>query len=112
MSISQVDTLQKAIKIAEDARAVRVRWGKHARFEYSEAQIADALIIVLGAYKQVTSQALGTLQAQCDETIAELKIQLAKANRQAGAANARAARQIKRAPDSNAGMTDDPAEVS
>lgn len=104
MSIKTVDSLEKAIAVAESVAEVRRRWGKQAKYGYSESQIVDALEIMLGGYKDADAAAhrMVTVQAAAEIAVTEasaLRAQLTKANRQLAAANARG---LKAAKDESA----------
>lgn len=95
MSISVVDSLEKAVKVAAEVASARKRWGKQASYGYTSPQIADSLIFIMDAYKANTASEIETVKANADAAIEDLRAQLTKANRQLAAANARAARREK-----------------
>lgn len=101
MALRDVDTLDKAIRVAIDVAEVRAKWGKQARIPYHEDQIYDALVILhkegarAGELLEKYTEAKG-VQEQHELLIAELREQLTKSNRQLAAANARAARATKK----------------
>lgn len=101
MAIHQVDSLAKALKIVEEVALVRKRWGKQAKFNYTEAQLVDAVVLLHAAY-EANAVRFGEIQAEehanasLVEQNEELRAQLTKANRQLAAANARAARADKK----------------
>jgi hypothetical protein len=112
MALRDVDTLDKAIRVAIDVADVRAKWGKQARIPYHEDQIYDALVMLHTAYRAVGStetklhdMAKRAVDAEAD--VIALRSELTKANRQLAAANARATRVAKRVPNSNAGMVEE-----
>lgn len=100
MSLSaatKIDTLEKALKVADDVAYVRERWGKNAKFNFTENQLADTIIVLRGAGSQF--DVMATQKADVERQLGEaqearavLREELTKANRQLAAANARAAR--------------------
>jgi hypothetical protein len=77
-------TPEKAIEIINEVVAMRARWGKQFRTADLNPDILDALAVYVEAARL---------------TIDEYKAELAKANRQVAAANARATKREKQEQD-------------
>jgi hypothetical protein len=109
---TKIDTLDKALRLADDVAYVRERWGKQAKFNYTDNQMADTIIMLRGVGSQfdtltLEKAELASKYAESEAARALLREELTKANRQLAAANARAARRPKEALQGTAGMVEE-----